>query len=110
MLGPLPVCENDRLVGMITDADITVRATSGGRNRRTRVCAEAMTRNVVYCHKEDNVRYATRLMDSKQVRRVAVLNDRTNCRDRFTGRCGGLDAIDGWVAGGCWSTSPAVGA
>jgi CBS domain-containing protein len=74
-IGPLPVCETDRLVGMITDRDITVRATALGRDPKTTRVRDAMTKGVICCHEEDDVREATRLMESKQIRRVAVLND-----------------------------------
>ena len=47
-IGPLPVCEGERLVGMLTDRDITVRAVAAGRDPRTTQVREVMTPNVVY--------------------------------------------------------------
>ena len=73
-IGPLPVCEHDRLIGMITDRDITVRATAVGRDPKTTRVREVMTEHVICCHEQDDVREAARLMESKQVRRVAVLD------------------------------------
>jgi CBS domain-containing protein len=73
-IGPLPVCENDRLVGMITDRDITVRATAMGEDPKTTRVRDAMTRDVLCCHEDDDVREATRLMERNQVRRLPVLN------------------------------------
>ena len=73
-VGPLPVCENNRLVGMITDRDITVRSTAMGEDPKKAHVRDAMTRDVLCCHEDDDVREATRLMESKQVRRIPVLN------------------------------------
>ncbi len=73
-VGPLPVCENDRLVGMLTDRDITVRATSAGKDPRTTPVREAMTDEVICCYEDQDVRDAARLMEEKQVRRLPVLN------------------------------------
>lgn len=46
-IGPLPVCDGDRLVGMLTDRDITVRAVAEGRNPVTTRVREVMTPDVV---------------------------------------------------------------
>ena len=73
-IGPLPVCENDRLVGMITDRDITVRSTAMGEDPKTTHVRDAMSKNVLYCHEDDDVREAARIMESKQIRRLPVLN------------------------------------
>ena len=73
-IGPLPVCENDRLVGMITDRDITVRSTAMGEDPKTTHVRDAMSKDVLYCQEDDDVRDASRLMERKQVRRLPVLN------------------------------------
>ena len=73
-IGPLPVCENDRLVGMITDRDITVRSTAMGEDPKTTHVRDAMSKDVLYCHEDDDVRDASRLMERKQVRRLPVLS------------------------------------
>src|SRR5262249_31975041 len=49
-VGPLPVCESERLVGILTDRDITIRAVSAGCDPNTTRVHEAMTREVVYCY------------------------------------------------------------
>src|SRR5437868_13879368 len=73
-VGPLPVCDNDRLAGLLTDRDITVRATAEGKiPARTKV-RDVMTPEVVYCFEDDDVAEAARLMDEKQIRRLLVLN------------------------------------
>jgi CBS domain-containing protein len=48
-VGSLPVCENDRLVGMITDRDITVRSTAKGAPPNEAHVRDAMTPEVVWC-------------------------------------------------------------
>ena len=57
-VGPMPVCENDRLVGMITDRDIVVRAAAEGRDVRTTKVREAMTPDVAVCSEDDDVKAA----------------------------------------------------
>ena len=73
-VGPLPVCDNDRLVGMITDRDITVRAVADGCDTRTATVREVMTPEVLYCFEDQDVQEAARLMQENQVRRLLVLN------------------------------------
>jgi CBS domain-containing protein len=73
-VGPLPVCDNDRLVGMITDRDITVRAVAEGKDPRSARVRDAMTEGVCYCFEDDDVADAARLMKEKQIRRLVVLN------------------------------------
>ena len=74
-VGPLPVCgDNDRLVGMLTDRDITVRAVAEGKDPRTAKVPDVMTEGISYCFEDDDVEAAARLMRDKQVRRLVVLN------------------------------------
>jgi CBS domain-containing protein len=69
----VPVCENDRLVGMVTDRDIVVRAEAEGRDPSAMV-EQAMTPGVTFCFEEDDIDSAVRLMEEKQIRRLPVLN------------------------------------
>ena len=74
-VGPLPVCgDNDRLVGMITDRDITVRAVAEGCDIRTTTVKEVMTPDILYCFEDQDVQEAARQMRDNQVRRLVVLN------------------------------------
>jgi CBS domain-containing protein len=73
-VGMLPICENDRLVGTITDRDITVRAVAEGYNPSTTTVREAMTRAMVYCFDDEDIAEAALLMESRQVRRLPVIN------------------------------------
>jgi CBS domain-containing protein len=72
--GIVPVGENDRLVGMLTDRDLAVRATADGKDPNTTHVGEIMTRDVVYCFEDDDARDAAAKMEQHQLRRLIVLN------------------------------------
>ena len=71
--GALPVGENDRLVGMITDRDIVVRAVAQGRSVDTKVAA-VMSKEVLYCFDTDEIDEVARNMGKARVRRLPVVN------------------------------------
>jgi CBS domain-containing protein len=73
-VGPLPVAEGDRLLGMITDRDITVRATADSRDPTTTRVSEIMTPEVVFTYEDEDVKNAAQLMQDHQLRRLVVLN------------------------------------
>src|SRR5262245_48008192 len=73
-VGMLPVCDNDRLVGTVTDRDITVRATAEGEAPTDVRVRDVMTPEVFYCFEDALVSDAALLMQQKQVRRLVVLN------------------------------------
>jgi len=71
--GVLPVGENDRLVGVITDRDIAVRGVAEGKGPNASV-REVMSAEVQYCFEDDDVDQVLRRMGELQVRRLPVLN------------------------------------
>jgi len=73
-VGALPVCENNRLVGMITDRDIAIRAVAEGRDPNGTTVRDAMTGPLVFCHDDEEVTAAVTLMEERQIRRLAVLD------------------------------------
>lgn len=73
-IGPLPVCEGTRLIGMLTDRDITVRAVAAGRDPVTTLVRDVMTPEVVYGFDDQDLADAARLMEQYQIRRLPVLN------------------------------------
>ena len=73
-VGPVPVCEGGRLVGLLTDRDITVRATAAGCDPKTTLICDAMTQDLICCYEDQEVQEAARLMQAKQIRRLPVLN------------------------------------
>ena len=71
--GVLPVGENDRLVGMITDRDIAIRAVAKGMKPDTPV-RDVMSKDVKYCFEDEDLDDVTDKMGELQVRRLPVLN------------------------------------
>ena len=90
-MGALPVGENDRLVGMLTDRDIAVRAVATGLGPDARV-RDIMSREVRYCYEDESVEHVAKNMGDIQVRRLPVLN-----RDR---RLVGIVALGDLTASG----------
>jgi CBS domain-containing protein len=73
-VGSLPVCDRDRLAGLLTDRDIVLRAVAEGRDPNVARVRDAMTPNILYCFEDQDVSEAAELMREKQVRRLPVLN------------------------------------
>src|SRR5918995_1031371 len=73
-VGMLPIRDGDRLVGMLTDRDITVRATAQGRDPTKTQVREVMTPDVIYCFEDQDVSQAAKLMQDKQIRRLPILS------------------------------------
>ncbi len=73
-IGALPVGENDRLVGMLTDRDIAVRSSADGKNPSETKVRDVMTNRIAYCFEDDDLDKTRRLMSDKQIRRLVVLN------------------------------------
>ena len=71
--GALPVGENDRLVGMITDRDIVIRAVAQGKSADTKV-SDVMSKEMLYCVDTDDIDDVARNMGKAQVRRLPVVN------------------------------------
>lgn len=72
--GALPVSDNNRLVGMITDRDIAIRAVARGKGPDTKV-RDVMTDDVKYCFVDQELDEVTRNMGDVQVRRLMVLDE-----------------------------------
>jgi CBS domain-containing protein len=73
-IGLLPVGDGGRLVGMLTDRDITVRATAEGEDPTAIRVRDIMTEGVLYCFEDQLVAEAAQLMQEHQVRRLVVLD------------------------------------
>ena len=73
-IGPLPVCDGDKIIGMLTDRDITVRATAEGLDPKQTRVREVMSKELITCLEDQDVKEAAELMQSKQIRRVPILN------------------------------------
>ena len=73
-IGMLPVCDGDRLVGSVTDRDLTIRAIAAGCDPFKTKVREVMTGRVRYCYDDSDLEEAARIMEGEQVRRLPVLN------------------------------------
>lgn len=73
-VGALPVGENDRLVGMITDRDIAVRGVASDKTPTNCTVREVMSEGVYYCLEEDEAERGAEVMAQHKVRRLPVLN------------------------------------
>ncbi|MFE8603895.1 CBS domain-containing protein [Archangium violaceum] len=73
-VGPLPVCDGQRILGMITDRDIVVRAIALGRDPNSTQVADAMSSGIEYCFDDDDVDDVLRKMKTKQIRRMIVVD------------------------------------
>ena len=71
--GVLPVGDGDRLVGVITDRDIAVRAVAQGKSPETPV-REVMSKEVLYCFEDETTEHVAKNMSDQKVRRLPVLN------------------------------------
>jgi CBS domain-containing protein len=75
-IGAVPVGENDRLIGMITDRDLALRVVAEGRDTKKTLARDVMTPGIVYCQTHQTVEDAIHLMDQKKIRRMPVLDDK----------------------------------
>src|SRR4051812_21988738 len=72
--GAMPVGENDRLVGMITDRDIAIRAVALGKGPDTPVRDVMSTEKVLYCYEDEELDHVAKNMGDEQVRRLPVVS------------------------------------
>ncbi|MDQ9171403.1 CBS domain-containing protein [Oxalobacteraceae bacterium R-40] len=73
-VGSLPVCDGDRLVGMITDRDITVRATAAGKSPSDAHVDEIMSKDIRWCFEDQPLDEVMIQMADSQIRRVPVVS------------------------------------
>ena len=73
-IGFLPVVDDGRLVGVLSDRDISVRAMAEGVDPRALLSENLLTSPVVYCYDDQNVKEAAQLMQENQIRRLVVLD------------------------------------
>ena len=73
-VGFIPICESDRLVGTVTDRDITIRAVADGRDANTTQAREIMSREIIYAFEDDDVKIVAEKMREKDVRRILILD------------------------------------
>ena len=71
--GMLPVGENDRMIGTITDRDIAIRGVAEGKDADTKV-RDVMSEGISWAYEDDSVEAAARIMSERQVRRLPVVD------------------------------------
>ncbi|HEX7769778.1 MAG TPA: CBS domain-containing protein [Dokdonella sp.] len=72
-VGSLPVSDDDRLIGMLTDRDLALRAVARGLGPETAV-RDVMTADIKYCHDHEDVAHVARNMAELGIRRLPVVN------------------------------------
>ena len=74
-IGVIPVGSNGKLIGMVTDRDITLRAVANGKDLTHLTAQDVMTKGVVCCRDTDKLRDVLELMEEKKIRRVPVTDE-----------------------------------
>jgi len=74
-IGAVPIGENDRLIGMVTDRDIVVRGLAQGKDLSNMTARDVMTEGIVYCYANEDLGDALRIMEDKKIRRLPVLDE-----------------------------------
>jgi CBS domain-containing protein len=73
-VGLIPVCDGDRIHGMLSDRDITIRATAAGCDPSHTRVQEIMSTDIAYCFEDQDIDEAISLMEVRQIRRLPILN------------------------------------
>jgi len=73
-VGALPVCDGERLIGMLTDRDIAVRAVAEGRDPDSTTVRDCMSPKIIYCFEDQSLEEARQVMEEKQIRRLPVIS------------------------------------
>ena len=71
--GLLPVGENDRMIGTLSDRDITIRAVAKGKDGATKV-RDVMSEGIIWAYENDSVEKGANLMSKHQIRRLPIVN------------------------------------
>lgn len=73
-IGAIPVGENDKLIGMVTDRDIVCRGLANGRDFKKLTARDVMSKGISYCRSDDDLDDAIETMSKKHIRRLAVID------------------------------------
>jgi CBS domain-containing protein len=76
-LGPLPITEGDRLVGILTDRDIVIRVIAEGRDPQSTTVGQVASTDLVTVSPDENLDRALQLLAEQQVRRLPVVEGET---------------------------------
>jgi CBS domain-containing protein len=111
--GVVPVCEAKKLVGIVTDRDITCRAVATGKTPAVVPVSDVMTTTVFTIRQDQDVQAAIELMEAKQVRRLPVTDDQGNvvgivAPSDLAPTFASTDVADFLLAVSYWTRRPAV--
>jgi CBS domain-containing protein len=73
-VGSIPVCDGQRLVGVVTDRDLTIRSLAQGRDPGQTQLEQVMSADVQWCYEEQSVEEAAQLMRDAQIRRLPIVD------------------------------------
>jgi CBS domain-containing protein len=74
-IGSVPIGENDRLIGMVTDRDIVCRGFADAKDVDTLTARDVMSEGIIYCRADEDLEDAVHLMEQKQIRRLPVIDE-----------------------------------
>lgn len=73
-IGAIPIAQDDRLIGMVTDRDIVCRGLADGRTVDGLTARDVMTKGIVWCRSDDEIEDAVRIMEARRIRRLPVID------------------------------------
>ncbi len=73
-IGSVPIGENDRLVGMVTDRDIAIRGVARGEDLSSKTARDVMSAGLTYCRDDEDMNDAIERMEKRRIRRLPVIN------------------------------------
>lgn len=75
-IGAVPIGEDDRLIGMVTDRDIVCRGLAEGGDCNALTARDVLSKPVLYCRTDEDVEDALRIMEKNQIRRLPVIDEK----------------------------------
>jgi CBS domain-containing protein len=75
-IGAVPIGEDDRLIGMVTDRDMVCRGLANGHDASKLTARDVMSKGISYCRSDDDLDDAIEEMSNKHIRRLAVIDDK----------------------------------
>jgi len=73
-VGVIPVCDGERLCGMVTDRDLVLRVIAKGLDPKQVRVSDATSSDVVFCYEDEDLEKASHVMSQKQIRRLPILS------------------------------------
>ena len=73
-VGAIPVCEEERLCGMVIDRDLVLRVMAAGLDPKKIRVSQATSSDVLFCYEDDDIEQASRVMSQRQIRRLPILS------------------------------------